>query len=208
MDEPHIFHCGDIMYDNSMYFGKKDNSDKLLDSLNLEKNQYILCTIHRDNNTDIDDNLVSILKALMDCQKETKLNIVLPLHPRTKHKIEALENQDIIKDLKNNNNINIIPPAGFIDIISLEKNARLIITDSGGLQKEAYFFRKPCVILREQTEWVEIVKNGNAILTGSNYDKIKSAIIDLLEKNDYTYPPIFGDGNAGHFICSKILSNL
>ena len=208
VDEPHIFHCGDIMYDNSMYFGKKDNSDKLLDSLNLEKNQYVLCTIHRDNNTDIEENLVSILKALLDCQKETKLNIVLPLHPRTKHKIEALENQDIIKELMNNKNINIIPPAGFIDIISLEKNARLIITDSGGLQKEAYFFKKPCVILREQTEWVEIVKNGNAILTGSNYDKIKSAIINLLEKNDYSYPPIFGDGNAGQFICSKILSNL
>ena len=121
VDEPHIFHCGDIMYDNSMYFGKKDNSDKLLDSLNLEKNQYILCTIHRDNNTDIEENLVSILKALLDCQKETKLNIVLPLHPRTKHKIEALENQDIIKELMNNKNINIIPPAGFIDIISKEK---------------------------------------------------------------------------------------
>ena len=208
VDEPHIFHCGDIMYDNSMYFGKKDNSDKLLDSLSLEKNQYILCTIHRDNNTDIEENLVSILKALLDGQKETKLKIVLPLHPRTKHKIEALKNQDIIQELMSNKNINIIPPAGFIDIISLEKNARLIITDSGGLQKEAYFFKKPCVILREQTEWVEIVKNGNAILTGSNYDKIKSAIINLLEKNDYSYPPIFGDGNAGQFICSKILSNL
>ena len=144
----------------------------------------------------------------MDCQKETKLKIVLPLHPRTKHKIETLKNQDIIQELMSNKNINIIPPAGFIDIISLEKNARLIITDSGGLQKEAYFFKKPCVILREQTEWVEIVKNGNAILTGSNYDKIKSAIINLLEKNDYSYPPIFGDGNAGQFICSKILSNL
>ena len=77
VDEPHIFHCGDIMYDNSMYFGKKDNSDKLLDSLNLEKNQYILCTIHRDNNTDIEENLVSIFKSLIGLPKETKLKIVL-----------------------------------------------------------------------------------------------------------------------------------
>ena len=206
MDEPHIFHCGDIMYDNSMYFGKKDNSDKLLDSLNLEKNQYILCTIHRDNNTDIEENLVSILKALLDCQKETKLNIVLPLHPRTKHKIDALQNQEIIQELMSNKNINIIPPAGFIDIISLEKNARLIITDSGGLQKEAYFFKKPCVILREQTEWVEIVEAKSAVIADTNQEKILNAVNNYLHNENLSFPPVFGDGKAAEFILNEMVN--
>ena len=209
MDHPHMYHCGDIMLDNSMYFSHlKDDSSKVMGQLNLEKDHYILCTIHRDSNTDKEANLVGILKALLNCQKETKMKIVLPLHPRTKGKIELLKKQSVVKQFLENEDIHLLPPAGFNDIIALEKNARLMITDSGGLQKEAYFFRKPCVILREQTEWVEIVENGNAILTGANYGKINSAIKHLLTKDDFTYPELFGDGQAGKFICSKILSDL
>ena len=209
MDTPHIYHCGDVMLDNSMHFAKQaTNDEKLLEKLNLSPQHYILCTIHRDNNTDISAHLKNILLALIDCQKETKMKIVLPLHPRTKGKIEQLEDQDLVHEIVNNPNILILPPAGFKDIITLEKNSRLIITDSGGLQKEAYFFKKPCVILREQTEWVEIVNNGNAILTGADYDKIKKALHTLLNKTDFTYPELFGDGLAGKFICSKILSDL
>lgn len=207
IDLPHVYHCGDIMLDNSIYFAK-ETTDKLLKKLNLVSDQYILCTIHRDNNTDIASNLENILNALIVCQEETKLKIVLPLHPRTKAKIEQLANQDLVKNISNNSNILILPPAGFKDIITLEKNTRLIITDSGGLQKEAYFFKKPCVILREQTEWVEIVENGNAILTGSDYNKINKALKYLLHKTDFTFPELFGDGAAGKFICSKIISDL
>ena len=209
MDEPNMYHCGDIMLDNSMYFGKKINGEsQLLTSLKLEFNKYILCTIHRDSNTDIDNNLIGILEALLSCQEETHMKIVLPLHPRTKAKIEQLRDQNFVDRFIKNPNIIILPPAGFNDIIVLEKNTKLIITDSGGLQKEAYFFKKPCVILREQTEWVEIVENGNAILTGADYSKIKTAISILLAKDDFTYPALFGDGKAGKFICSKILSDL
>ena len=207
IDMPHVYHCGDIMLDNSIYFAK-ETTDDLLKKLNLISDQYILCTIHRDNNTDIASNLKNILNAILDCQEETKLKIVLPLHPRTKAKIEQLADQKLVKNISNNPNILILPPAGFKDIITLEKNTRLIITDSGGLQKEAYFFKKPCVILREQTEWVEIVENGNAILTGSDYNKIKKALSYLLHKTDFTFPELFGDGAAGKFICSKILSDL
>lgn len=209
MDEPNMYHCGDIMLDNSMYFGKKVNGEsQLLTSLKLEFNKYILCTIHRDSNTDIDNNLIGILEALLSCQEETHMKIVLPLHPRTKAKIEQLRDQNFVDRFIKNPNIIILPPAGFNDIIVLEKNTKLIITDSGGLQKEAYFFKKPCVILREQTEWVEIVENGNAILTGADNSKIKNAISILLAKDDFTYPALFGDGKAGKFICSKILSDL
>jgi len=209
MDEPNMYHCGDIMLDNSMYFGKGgDGATPLLNSLGLVANEFILCTIHRDSNTDIEANLISIIEALLSCQEETQMKIVLPLHPRTKNKIEQLNDHDSVERFLNNPNITILPPAGFNDIIVLEKNTKLIITDSGGLQKEAYFFKKPCVILRDQTEWVEIVENGNAILTGADNSKIKKAITNLLTKQDFTYPSLFGNGQAGKFICSKILSDL
>ena len=209
MDEPNMYHCGDIMLDNSMHFGERENGvNTLLASLKLEVNKYILCTIHRDSNTDIETNLIGILEALLSCEEKTQMKIVLPLHPRTKAKIEQLKDKDFVERFIKNPNIIILPPAGFNDIIVLEKNTKLIITDSGGLQKEAYFFKKPCVILREQTEWVEIVENGNAILTGADNSKIKKAVSTLLAKQNFTYPALFGDGQAGKFICSKILSDL
>ena len=208
-NNPHVYHCGDIMYDNSQYFSsEKQNKSGILDNLKLNNNQFILCTIHRDSNTDRNSNLLSILEALQNVQDSTGLHIVLPLHPRTKKKIDTLHTELIVKKILKNDKIIIIPPAGFFDIIELEKNSRLIITDSGGLQKEAFFFKKPCVILREQTEWVEIVENGNAIVCGADNQKIISAVSSLMEKTDFTYPSFYGDGNAGKFICSKILRDL
>jgi UDP-GlcNAc3NAcA epimerase len=93
-------------------------------------------------------------------------------------------------------------------MIALEQNARLIVTDSGGVQKEAYFFAKPCVILREQTEWVEVVEAGAAILTGANEEKILDAATKLLSRTIQTRSDIFGDGHAAIFICQKILTTL
>jgi len=93
-------------------------------------------------------------------------------------------------------------------MIALEKHAKLIITDSGGVQKEAFFFQKPCIILRPQTEWVEIVENGNAILAEANETKIKGAFQNLSLKNDFTFPTFYGDGKAAEFICQKIIDDL
>ena len=90
----------------------------------------------------------------------------------------------------------------------MEKNARLIITDSGGLQKEAFFFEKPCLILRPQTEWVEIVENGNAILVDASKKRILEGFDCLIEKSDFTYPQLYGNGQAAQFICEKIISDL
>ena len=209
LNNPHIYHCGDVMYENSLYFSQDAQSiSNILDNLKLYINEFILCTIHRDSNTDSNTNLLSILESLQNIQESSGLHIVLPLHPRTKKKIDALNKESIVDEILSNDQMTIIPPVGFFDMIELEKNSRLIITDSGGLQKEAFFFKKPCVILREQTEWVEIVDNGNAIVCGADYQKIISAVNSLMEKTDFTYPSFYGDGNAGKFICSKILSDL
>jgi UDP-GlcNAc3NAcA epimerase len=209
IDTPNVYLCGDIMYDNTLYFSdfsaKKSN---IINELNLTSNNYVLCTIHRDSNTDQAQNINSIFKALTEIQKSSGLKIVLPLHPRTKAKMAELLDKDLKEKIDSNSEIIILPPTGFLDIIALESNARIIITDSGGLQKEAYFVQKPCVILREQTEWIEIVENGNAVLAGANYEKIISAFDELMTKNKFTFPPFYGNGNAANFICTKILEDL
>jgi UDP-GlcNAc3NAcA epimerase len=208
-DNPVVFHCGDIMYDNTMYFSSVSaEKSTLLKTLKLKPYQFILGTIHRDNNTDIPERLTAIFSALLKVQKESGLDIVLPLHPRTKHKMEANLDKDVAKQVSNNKKIHVIDPAGFLDILALEKQARLIVTDSGGLQKEAFFCECPCVILREQTEWIEIVENGNAILTGSDENKIVEASKALLNKTDFTYPKYYGDGAAAEFICEQIIKYL
>jgi UDP-GlcNAc3NAcA epimerase len=209
IDNPKIYLCGDIMYDNSLYFSAmSEQKSKILKELEITTNEFILCTIHRDTNTDDKTNLNAIFRALLRIQKTSNLKIVLPLHPRTKEKLNSHLNENLLTEINQNKNFKIIPPTGFLDIISLEKNARLIITDSGGLQKEAFFFQKPCVILREQTEWIEIVENGNALIAGANELKIISSIETLIKKTDFTYPNLYGDGNAANFICKKITEEL
>ena len=209
IDNPKIYLCGDIMYDNSLYFSAmSEQKSEILKELEITTDEFILCTIHRDTNTDDTANLNAIFRALLRIQKTSNLKIVLPLHPRTKEKLNYNLDENLLTELNQNNNFKIIPPLGFLDIISLEKNARLIITDSGGLQKEAFFFQKPCVILREQTEWIEIVENGNALIAGANELKIISSVETLFKRTDFTYPNLYGDGNAANFICKKITEEL
>ena len=209
IDNPKIYLCGDIMYDNSLYFSAmSEQKSEILKELEITTDEFILCTIHRDTNTDDTANLNAIFRALLRIQKTSNLKIVLPLHPRTKEKLNSHLDENLLTEINQNKNFKIIPPLGFLDIISLEKNARLIITDSGGLQKEAFFFQKPCVILREQTEWIEIVENGNALIVGANELKIISSVETLIERTDFTYPNLYGDGNAANFICKKITEEL
>jgi UDP-GlcNAc3NAcA epimerase len=208
-NHPKVYHCGDIMFDNSLYFSTiSDEKSTILKDLGIEKDQYVLTTIHRDSNTDIAENMENIFSALLEIQEKTGLTIVLPIHPRTKSKMKEQLTPALFDKLENNDHFKIIPPAGFIDIIALEKNSRLIVTDSGGLQKEAFFFEKPCVILRPQTEWVEIVENGNAVLADASKERILDGFELLMNKYDLSYPPLYGDGQAAKFICEKIIQDL
>jgi UDP-GlcNAc3NAcA epimerase len=208
IDNPAVYICGDVMYDNSLFFSEVSaQKSTILSEIGVEPNEYILSTIHRDSNTDIAENLENIFRGLLTIAHQSNLKVVLPLHPRTKSKLEATLSPDLYTQVTSNETILIIDPAGFLDIIALEKNARLIITDSGGLQKEAYFFKKPCLILRPQTEWIEIVENGNAELVGADYSKIVEGGIRLLNRNDFTYPSLYGDGKAAEFIGNKILEH-
>ncbi len=209
IDNPHTHLCGDIMFDNSLYFSTiSDQKASILEVEKLKNEAFILVTIHRNANTDEAIRLNAIFNALNYIQKVTNFTIVLPIHPRTKKMMEVLLDEQNKNLVYSNPKFKIIPPAGFLDIIALEKNAQLIITDSGGLQKEAYFFQKPCVILRPETEWVEIVQNGNAIVTDSDETRIVEAANKLLVKKDYTFPNLFGDGKASEFILEKIIETL
>ncbi|MEY4992642.1 MAG: hypothetical protein RI948_1527 [Bacteroidota bacterium] len=209
IDAPNIYHCGDVMYDNSLYFAQlSDHKSRIIDTLDLNNNPFTLCTIHRDSNTDNPAALEAIFTALIQLVETTNMRVILPLHPRTRGKINTLLSQAFQEKISKETRIQLIDPAGFLDMIALEKNARLIVTDSGGVQKEAYFFAKPCVILREQTEWVEVVEAGAAILTGAHTEKIVSAAQQLLALDIQTDPAIFGDGQAANFICEKLCSDL
>ena len=209
LDNPKIYHCGDIMYDNSKYFSTlSDSNSSILSENKLTKGNYILSTIHRNDNTDVAKNLSSIFESFIKISNKYKLPIILPLHPRTKKMMELNLSTELRKEIDRSVYIKIIPPASFLDIIALEKNCRMIITDSGGIQKEAYFFEKPCIILRPQTEWIEILETGSAVIVGAQRHKIISESFKLLEKTDFKYPKVFGNGNAANFICSEIIQQL
>lgn len=206
IDKPGIFHCGDVMYDNSLYFSEiaEEKSD-ILNKLELEKEKYILATIHRDNNTDDPKRLSAIFTAMHKIAENNDLRIVIPLHPRTANLLEENLRKGLFQKIENSGNIHIIQPVSFLDMIKLEKNTMMVMTDSGGVQKEAYFFEKPCIILRSETEWKEIVENKTAIVADANEKNILEAYRHFIKQEGMIYPSIFGDGTAAEFICEEIL---
>lgn len=208
IDNPKIMHCGDVMYDNSLHFESiaKSKSNVLKD-LAIENNKYVLVTVHRAENTDDKENLNNLFSAFDELSKAKQIAFVIPLHPRTAKLMETLVDKEIYNSIQSNPLIKIVQPVSFLDMISLEANAYLVATDSGGVQKEAFFFKKPCIILREQTEWTELVECGSALLTGANKFKIKSAF-DYFESNisSLKFKQLFGDGKAAEFICEQMVA--
>ena len=187
--EEKIFVVGDIMYDVSLYYKEKMVKPNWFDSLNLTN--FILCTIHRAENTDDAEKLGDIFKGL----ELSKKDIILPLHPRTVNKIKQY-GLDIPQ------NIRVIDTIGYLEMVWLEVHCDLVVTDSGGVQKEAYFHGKYCVTLREETEWVELVEGGLNRLVGSDFEKIQWACEQLFEHNPSM--GIYGDGNTARQIIREI----
>ena len=208
-DNPKMFHCGDVMYDNSLYFSNvAESSTTILNTLNLKEHKFILATIHRNNNTDEPLRLNALFKSLNDISVEYDRDIVLPLHPRTSKLLEKNLHPDIFKEIKSNTQFKIIEPVSFLEMVALEKNCELVMTDSGGVQKEAFYFEKPCVILRPETEWVELVECGAAIVVDADEVRIKGAYSTLSRGVAIKFPKLYGDGTAAEFICGEILKNI
>lgn len=209
IDNPQVYHSGDVMYDNSLYFSElAENKSTVLETVNFEAKGFVLATVHRDHNTDIPDRLNAIFRALMRISDKTGLQVVLPLHPRTKKMLNQHLEKDLLSSVQSGDQVKLIPPVSFLDMVMLEKNARLIVTDSGGVQKEAYFFKKGCVILRPQTEWLELVEQGAALIADADEDDIVNHAISLLGNESLKFPQIFGDGKAAEFICSEMIEHI
>jgi UDP-GlcNAc3NAcA epimerase len=129
----------------------------------------------------------------------------MPLHPRT---ISSLKiNLDkVYKELVNSDLIKIVPPVSFLEMTLLEKTAKIIITDSGGVQKESHFFKKPCIVLRKETEWIELVNNGTTVLVDADEDKIRNEFERIMaDQSDFSYPTFYGDGRTAEFILNEVL---
>ena len=204
-DQPGVFHSGDLMYDNTLFFKELAiTTSSIIKDLDLEKQSFILVTIHRPSNTDVSENLEGILDALHEISRENNIRIIFPLHPRTATIINGDKIKMPMERINANKRISLIPAVSFLDMISLEANASLILTDSGGVQKEAWFMEKPVVVLREETEWVEIIEAGNGVLSGADTEKIINSSRSFLNTPPTSFPPIFGDGKAARQILNVI----
>ena len=161
--------------------------------------RFVLCTIHRAENTDNPQAFKNIFEALEEIATETP--VVLPLHPRTRNKLKS-QNYNF-KD----SSITFIEPVGYLEMLWLLQNCELVMTDSGGLQKEAYFFKKPCLTLREETEWVELTENGFNTICGSDKSKIISTYKKLQSQQQSNFvKKLYGDGKAGIKIVNQLLN--
>jgi UDP-GlcNAc3NAcA epimerase len=195
ISEDNIHRTGDVMFDAvKMFAPVAMNRSTILSELGLEAGQYALCTIHRKENTDRLDRLASIFGGLAD----SGMQIVLPLHPRTRNVINT-------QKIKLGDNIRIIDPVGYLDMLALQKGARLVGTDSGGLQKEAYFLGLPCITFRDETEWVELVNIGANQLVGADRSVIAASLSGPLPV--VSKLPIYGNGDSAQIIADLIVAN-
>lgn len=207
-DSPGVFNVGDVMFDNSLFFSELANKQTILQDLEIQKKPFVLATIHRNTNTDVPEKLKAIIESFLSITEKNHINLILPLHPRTQKQIENNLSENLQLKLKQSNFIKIIKPVSFLEMVMLEKNATLIITDSGGVQKEAYFFKKPCLILRPETEWVEIIESGAAVLCDTDSRKIESSFEYFFnQKPKLNFLPHYGEGDAAQKILELILGH-
>lgn len=207
IDNPKIYLTGDIMYDNSLHFAELAERKKgnLLEDMSLERDKFILVTIHRDINTDDRNRLEAIMTSLRNLSEEYSIPFLMPCHPRTMNSLKSGLGC-LFDELKKCHNLRIISPVSYLEMTFLEKTCRLIITDSGGVQKESHFFRKPCVVLRKETEWIELVANGTVKLADANPELIRNEFLGFMNPgSELQYPGFYGDGKTAEFILKEVL---
>lgn len=191
---------GDVMYDAALYYGSKaQEQSAILKRLGLKSRGYILATVHRAENTDDPTRLRTLFEGLMEASRDTRL--VLPLHPRTR---QALERDQMLSRVSDH--LNLTDPVGYLDMVMLEKNARLVVTDSGGVQKEAFFYRVPCVTLRGETEWVELIELGwNRLAPPVSASSIADAVQSALQNTPAVAGSPYGDGHSAERIVRTLI---
>ena len=192
---------GDIMYDSFLYYSKNLEPGYFVSNmLNLKTKEYCLLTLHRQENIDNFQNVYSLLFIVDNLSKKYNYKLIFPMHPRIYLFLE--KNFFKFEDFEN---IVFISPVSYLDMISLEINAKIILTDSGGVQKEAYFAKTPCITLRDQTEWIELLSTKMNVLTGLNENKIIEAFEKFItDNNNNFYQNLYGNGKTGQKILEKI----
>lgn len=199
-DRPLVALTGDVMLDSALHFAAlAEEHSSSFKELGLHEDGYFLATMHRDFNTDDPNRLLTLLNALLACAETHQMPMVLPLHPRTRQRLQHGDAKPIPSEF-----LRFIEPVGYLDMMALERNARMVLTDSGGVQKEAFFFRKPCIVLRPETEWAELVEHGQAILTDADPDRIQSAVSRFMATGTPECPPLYGDGHAAERIAQLL----
>ena len=193
-----IFQTGDVMYDAALTYGEMaEKKSGIISKLGIESKHFSLCTVHRAENTDSPERLTQIILALVQIATP-ECPVILPLHPRTRVFIDVYKLQPTIDT---NTSLRLIDPVDYLDMVMLEKNASVIFTDSGGVQKEAYFHRTPCITLRDETEWTETVAAGWNQPAGYRTEKILACIENNPERTEIKE---YGDGHAADKIVNAI----
>lgn len=206
VDVPQVLLTGDVMFDNSLHFAEMARErSTLLADIGAVPGHFLLATVHRPVNTDDGQRLAAIMEALCELSVMHGVPVVLPMHPRTRKLADELLPAPLKKRLFDSGEVKVIAPVGFLDMIALETDAQVVITDSGGVQKEAFFFRKPCVVLREETEWVELVQHGQARLVGADPGAMIDAVSHYVNNGAPVCPDLYGDGHAADRICEALL---
>ncbi|CDR34350.1 UDP-N-acetylglucosamine 2-epimerase [Criblamydia sequanensis CRIB-18] len=194
-----IIECGDVMADSVFFYAKQaEEKIHLLKELDLSPRNYVLTTLHRQENTDQSDRFREILEGLFLASKERR--IVWPLHPRTE---KILKNENLYE--KASRLLTLLPPLGYLDMLFLQKNALVIATDSGGVQKEAYLLKVPCLTLREETEWVELLEKGYNRLVPLSREAIFECLTTKNESSIEWESSLYGDGKASETIVKNLI---
>ncbi len=205
VDKPLLLNVGDVMLDNVLYYQEKYSNNTALE-YGLESNNYILCTVHRDFNTDDVVRLNQILESIYELADVYKYKVLFPMHPRTSERLKQPEFQYMYGKVSAHANIIITEPFSYFKNLLYLSNCRAVITDSGGLQKEAYFLHKPSIILRTETEWQEIIDVGYGVCADAYKEDIINSTMRLLGVPLPEYQDLYGDGEASENILQSLVT--